>query len=287
MSNLLSVIWNVDPVFFSIGSIEIRYYGVLWAMAFGASMVLFTNFVKREGYPEKMFDSIFWFATLSTIIGARLGHCLFYEPMEYLSNPIQILNLRQGGLASHGAAIGLLVGLWMFSRRNKMPYLWSLDRIMVAVAISGALVRIGNLMNSEIYGVETSSSWGFIFARAQETLPKHPTQIYEALCYFVIFALLLWLYYGRDMARRRPGFMFGIGVGLIFASRFVIEYIKNPQEEFEQGMLLLMGQWLSIPFILLGIAMVVYSMVKPELHPKPISSIVPHVAVDQKRKKKK
>ena len=143
MGNLfLTVMWNFDPVFFRIGSVEIRYYGVMWAVAFAISMWLFINFVKREGYPDKVFDSIFWFGTLSTIIGARLGHCLFYETDYYLSNPVQILNIRQGGLASHGAAIGLLVGLWLFSRRNRMPYLWSLDRIMVAVAISGVTTVI-------------------------------------------------------------------------------------------------------------------------------------------------
>lgn len=282
MVNLLSVVWDVDPVFISLGGLDIRYYGLTWALAFGISMVLFTNFVRREGYPEKMFDSIFWFATLSTIIGARLGHCLFYEPGHYLSHPGEILNLRQGGLASHGAAIGLLVGLYLFSKRNKMKYLWSLDRIMVAVAISGALIRLGNLFNSEIYGVETPLPWGFVFMRAGETAPKHPTQIYEALSYLVIFALLLWQYYKQDLARRRPGFMFGTGVGLIFVARFFIEYIKNPQESFEVDMSLLMGQWLSIPFILLGLGMVIYAVRRPALHPKPIQEI----ELKQKKKKK-
>lgn len=274
MGNLfLTVMWNFDPVFFRIGSVEIRYYGVMWAVAFAISMWLFINFVKREGYPDKVFDSIFWFGTLSTIIGARLGHCLFYETDYYLSNPVQILNIRQGGLASHGAAIGLLVGLWLFSRRNRMPYLWSLDRIMVAVAISGVFVRLGNLFNSEIYGIETASPWGFVFLRAGETVPKHPTQIYEALCYLATFFVLLWLYYGRDLARRRPGFMFGLGVFLIFVSRFFIEYIKNPQEEFELNMSLLMGQWLSIPFILLGIVMMVWALRRPVLEPEPLDRI--------------
>ena len=274
MGNLfLTVMWNFDPVFFRIGSVEIRYYGVMWAVAFAISMWLFINFVKREGYPDKVFDSIFWFGTLSTIIGARLGHCLFSETDYYLSNPVQILNIRQGGLASHGAAIGLLVGLWLFSRRNRMPYLWSLDRIMVAVAISGVFVRLGNLFNSEIYGIETASPWGFVFLRAGETVPKHPTQIYEALCYLATFFVLLWLYYGRDLARRRPGFMFGLGVFLIFVSRFFIEYIKNPQEEFELNMSLLMGQWLSIPFILLGIVMMVWALRRPVLEPEPLDRI--------------
>ena len=284
MNNLfLTVMWNFDPVFFRIGSVEIRYYGVMWAIGFAISMWLFIRFVKREGYPDKVFDSIFWFGTLSTIIGARLGHCLFYETDYYLTNPIQILNIRQGGLASHGAAIGLLIGLWLFSRKNKMPYLWSLDRIMIAVAITGAIVRLGNLFNSEIYGIETSAPWGFVFLRAGETVPKHPTQIYEAICYLTTFFILLWLYFGRDLARKRPGFMFGLGVFLIFISRFFIEYIKNPQEEFELNMSLLMGQWLSIPFILLGIVMMVWALRRPALQPEPLDRIRERMEREQKK----
>lgn len=260
MSDFLSVIWNFDPVLFNVGGFEVRYYGLTWALAFGISMILFTNFIKREGYPDKMFDSIFWFAVLSTIIGARLGHCLFYDPLHYLANPIEIFYMRQGGLASHGAAFGLLIGLWMFSKKNKMPYIWSLDRIMVAVAISGATIRLGNLLNSEIYGTETSLPWGFIFQLNDEVLPKHPTQIYEALCYLLLFGILLWLYYKRDMAKKYPGFMFGVGLIGVFLSRFFIEYIKNPQEEFETNMSLLMGQWLSVPFIILGVVMIVLSL---------------------------
>ncbi len=262
MTHFLTVLWDVDPVFFHIGPLEIRYYGVTWAIAIALGAWLFSDFVKREGLPEKVSESIFWYGTLATIIGARLGHCLFYEPGYYLSHPFQILNIREGGLASHGAAIGLLVGLWLFSRRNKLPYIWSLDRIMIAVGIGGAFVRLGNLLNSEIYGVETSLPWGFIFVRAGETLPKHPTQIYEALCYFVTFLILFWLYYRRQAAQRHPGLLFGIGLIGVFLTRFFIEYIKNPQESFELDMSLFMGQWLSIPFIVLGIVMIVRSFRK-------------------------
>ena len=277
MGNLfLSVIWNVDPVLLRIGSFDIRYYGLTWALAFGIGMLLFINFVKREGYPEKVFDSIFWYGALGTIIGARLGHCFFYAPMEYLTHPLEILNLRQGGLASHGAALGLLLGLWLFSRKNHMPYIWSLDRIMVAVAIGGAGIRLGNLMNSEIFGEATTLPWGFKFLRSQEWVawygPEkfppdgvacHPTQIYEALCYLLLFGILLWLYYKKDMGRRRPGLMFGVGLIGIFLSRFFIEYIKNPQEEFERHMSLMMGQWLSIPFIILGIVAIIIAYRQP------------------------
>lgn len=260
VTHFLSVVWDVNPTFFHIGSLDIRYYGVLWAVAFMIGIWLFSKFVKREGLPEKVLDSIFWYGTIATILGARLGHCLFYDTAYYLAHPIEILYFRQGGMASHGAAIGLLIGLWLFSRRNKLPYIWSLDRIMVPVAIGGAGIRIGNLINSEIYGVETNLPWGFIFVRTGESVPKHPTQIYEALCYVLIFLILLWFYYKRDAGRRHPGLMFGVGLIGIFLSRFFIEYIKNPQEPFELGMPLFMGQILSIPFIILGIVMVVYGL---------------------------
>jgi len=256
----LFVTWNFNPVMVAIGSFEIRWYGLMWALAFGAGLWLFDRFIKREGLSPKLLDSIFWFGALATIIGARLGHCFFYEPKYYLARPWEVFYIRDGGLASHGAAIGLLLGLWLFSRRNKIPYLWSLDRIMVPVTVGGAMVRLGNLFNSEIYGTPTDLPWGFIFVRAGETVPKHPTQIYEALCYLTGFIILLWLYYKRDMGRRHPGFLFGVGLIVVFLSRFIIETIKNPQETFEQGMALNMGQLLSLPFIVAGIILIVYSL---------------------------
>ena len=208
----LSVVWNFDPVLFSIGSLDIRYYGLMWALAILIGAKFFDNFCKREGLPSKVSESIFIYGTLATILGARLGHCLFYDTMEYLSKPWTIITgFRDGGMASHGAAIGLLIGLWLFSRKNKLPYVWSLDRIMIAVGIGGAVVRLGNLFNSEIFGMATTLPWGFEFVRSAKWVNEfapaavHPTQIYEALCYLATFGLLCWLYYAKDMARRRPG----------------------------------------------------------------------------------
>ena len=198
----LSIVWNFDPVFFSIGSLDIRYYGLMWALAILIGAKFFDNFCKREGLPPKVSESIFIYGTLATIIGARLGHCLFYDPMEYLSKPWTIITgFRDGGMASHGAAIGLLIGLWLFSRKNKLPYIWSLDRIMIAVGIGGAVVRLGNLFNSEIFGMATTLPWGFEFVRSHKWVAEfapaavHPTQIYEALCYLATFGILCWLYY--------------------------------------------------------------------------------------------
>ena len=271
MLRALSIVWDFDPVLFSIGTLDIRYYGLMWAIAILVGAKLFDNFCKREGLSPKVSESIFLYGTLATIIGARVGHCLFYEPMRYLSEPWAIVTgFREGGMASHGAAIGLLIGLWLFSRKNKLPYVWSLDRIMIAVGIGGAIVRMGNLFNSEIFGTETTLPWGFEFVRSGEWVRSfapaavHPTQIYEALCYVVTFVVLCWLYYGRDLARRRPGVLFGVGLLGIFLTRFFIEFIKIEQEAFEKGWALDMGQWLSIPFIVLGVGMIVWGLERPE-----------------------
>lgn len=259
MMNPLSIVWDVDPVLFSIGSLEVRYYGLTWAMAIGFGLYLFTKFCRHEGLREELADSAFWYISLGTIIGARLGHCLFYDFDYYICHPLEILNTRQGGMASHGAALGMIVGLWLFARKNRMPYLWGLDRVAIAATIGGAFVRFGNLMNSEIYGEPTDLPWGFVFARNGETVAMHPTQIYEALCYLITFGVLILMYYRYDQGRKHPGILFGVGLIGIFVSRFVIEYIKNPQKSFELDMDLMMGQWLSIPFIILGATMVALS----------------------------
>ena len=270
----LVVTWDVNPALFHLGSFEVRYYGVLWAVALGLSAYIFHHIMIREGLSEKTFDSVFWFGVISTVLGSRLGHCLFYDPGYYLTHPVEILDIRQGGMASHGAAVGLLIGLWLFSRKNKLPYIWSLDRISIVVAISGVAVRLGNLMNSEIYGTVTSLPWGFIFVRDGETLPKHPTQIYEALCYLVLFVILLWMYYKKDLARRRPGVMFGFFLIILFGTRFLIEFIKNPQVDFEQHMVLNMGQLLSIPFIVAGVVILWRALKQAPLTPSPLKKTV-------------
>lgn len=270
----LVVTWDVNPALFHLGSFEVRYYGVLWAVALGVSAYIFHHIMIREGLSEKTFDSVFWFGVISTVLGARLGHCLFYDPGYYLTHPVEILDIRQGGMASHGAAVGLLIGLWLFSRKNKLPYIWSLDRISIVVAISGVAVRLGNLMNSEIYGTVTSLPWGFIFVRDGETLPKHPTQIYEALCYLVLFVILLWMYYKKDLARRWPGVMFGFFLIILFGTRFLIEFIKNPQVDFEQNMVLNMGQLLSIPFIVAGVVILWRALKQAPLTPSPLKKTV-------------
>lgn len=291
MLQTLSVVWDFDPVLFRIGSLDIRYYGLMWALAILIAAKFFDNFVKREGLPASVSESIFLYGTLGTIIGSRLGHCLFYDPGYYLAQPWTILTeFRDGGMASHGAAIGILVGLWLFSRKNKLPYIWSLDRIIIGVAIGGALVRFGNLCNSEIFGEATTLPWGFEFVRSSKWLNEyapaavHPTQIYEALCYLIDFVVVTWMYYGRDLARRRPGLIFGVGLMGIFLSRFLLELIKTEQEAFEVGMTLNMGQWLSIPFILLSAGVIYWSLKRPE-QPIPVEK-VPRMTPKVKTKKR-
>ncbi len=256
---LLFVIWNINPEIFALGPLHVRYYGVLFALAFVVDYYIFVRFFQRDKLPMALLDSLTMWAVISTIVGLRLGHCLFYEPAYYLTHPIEILKIWEGGLASHGAAIGVPLGLYFFCRKYKMRYLWLLDRIVVVVALTGFFIRLGNLMNSEIYGMQTSLPWGFIFERRGETLPKHPTQIYEALAYLFIFFILGFIFRKKENLRNRGGFLFGLFLILVFTFRFFIEFIKERQVGFEEGMALDMGQLLSIPFVLIGVGLLVYS----------------------------
>ncbi len=255
------IVWDVSPEIFNLGPITVRWYGVLFATAFITGYYIFKYFFKREGYRIELLDKLLLYVALGIIIGARLGHVIFYDPYYYFSNPLKILAIWEGGLASHGAAIGLLIALYLWHKKEKTPMLWLLDRIAVVVAIGGMFVRLGNLMNSEIYGIETSLPWGFIFVREGETIPKHPTQIYEAFSYLLIF-IILFTAYNKNWLFPKQGLAFGCFLILLFGARFLIEYIKNPQEEFENYLPLFMGQILSIPFIIAGTALIIYLLIK-------------------------
>ncbi|MGE0089992.1 MAG: prolipoprotein diacylglyceryl transferase [Bacteroidales bacterium] len=249
------VIWNVDPEIVGFWGLSIRYYGVLFAASFFFGYIIMQKMFKKEGLTVELLDNLTIYMALGTIIGARLGHCLFYQPEYYLRNPIEILFIWHGGLASHGAAIGILIALYMFARKNKKPYLWILDRIVIVVALAGFFIRMGNLMNSEIYGIETNLPWGFIFVRDGQTVAKHPTQIYEALSYLIIF-VVLYMIYNKKGTQLKQGLIFGIFLISLFSVRFFIEFIKEVQVDFESSMSLNMGQWLSIPFVLAGIYLI-------------------------------
>ena len=269
MTNLLSIVWDFNPVFVTIGSFEIRYYSLMWATALLVGAWIFSYFCKKEGRPQSLSDSAFLYIALGTMIGARVGHCLFYEPEYYLLKPWAIITeIRNGGLASHGATIGIIVSIWLCSRKNKVPVMWMTDRLGVIAPISGALIRFGNLFNSEIIGHQTDMPWGFKFMRLHRGLPVeqvpacHPTQLYEALCYILTF-LVLWWMYNKTEAPRRRGLMFGVALIGIFLTRFFIEFVKINQVAFEEGMTLNMGQWLSVPFIIIGVASVWYALSHP------------------------
>jgi prolipoprotein diacylglyceryl transferase len=212
--------------------------------------------LKKEKIPVKLLDQLTTYMVIATVIGARLGHCLFYEPAYYLSNPLKILKVWEGGLASHGAAIGILFAIWLFSKKNKVHFLWTMDRIGLVTALAGFFIRMGNLMNSEIFGKPTDLPWGFIFVNASEKAqridPRHPTQIYEGLCYLLIFFFLLYSY-NRKNGKPKEGSLISWFFILVFGVRFFIEFLKEPQVGFESGMALNMGQWLSIPFVLVGV----------------------------------
>ncbi len=259
--HLLVIPWDVNPEIFRIGSFAVRWYGLFFASSFLFGYIILSKIFKNENLSDELLDKLTIYVAIGTIVGARLGHCLFYEPGYYFSHPVEILKIWHGGLASHGAAIGIIASIWLFARKTKRDFTWVIDRVAIVVALSGFFIRMGNLMNSEIYGVETTVPWGFVFLRNGETAPKHPTQIYEALVYLFIFLLLLWLYW-RKKGEYIQGMLISLTCILIFIARFFIEFLKEDQVEFEASMKLNMGQWLSIPFIILGGIWLYYSFKK-------------------------
>ncbi len=263
------ITWNVDPVLFHIGSFGLRYYSLCFLMAFVMGYVVLALMYKHEKVDIKYLDALLVYIFLATLIGARLGHCLFYEPGYYLTGDHwleMILPMQRTpdgwhftgyeGLASHGAAFGMLLALWLLYRRYLISPVWVVDRLVIIVAQGGFFIRLGNLFNSEIYGVETSLPWGFIFLQNREVMPKHPTQLYESLSYLLIFLVCVFFYVRRS-GKLKPGVLFGWWLIALFGVRFLIEFVKEKQVAFESGMTLDMGQWLSIPFILLGVLVLV------------------------------
>lgn len=249
--HFLIIPWDVNPEIFRIGSFAVRWYGLLFASSFLFGYIILNRVFRNENLKQEVLDRLTVYMAIGVVIGARLGHCFFYEPAYYLSNPIEILKIWRGGLASHGAAIGILIALWLFIRKEKKDYTWVIDRIAIVVALSGFFIRMGNLMNSEIYGVETNLPWGFVFLRNGETAPKHPTQIYEGLAYLLIFVLLHRLYW-RKKGEHIQGLLISLLMILVFTARFFIEFLKEDQVAFESTMKINMGQWLSIPFVIAG-----------------------------------
>lgn len=266
MVGILSFIhWNVNPEIFHVGPLSVRWYGLLFATGFLIGYYIGEYMLKSEKVKQKWIESLFFYIIIATVVGARLGHVFFYGWDFYSQHPSEIIKVWHGGLASHGGAIGILLAMFLHSKFvTKRTMLWTLDRIVVPTALVAAFIRTGNLMNSEIYGIQTSLPWGFIFERNGETVAKHPTQIYEALAYLVSFGVLMLLYW-KTSAKNRAGLLLGAFFVLIFTARFFIEFIKEDQEAFEAGMMLNMGQWLSIPFVLVGIFLIARAVKRPEV----------------------
>lgn len=259
--------WNIDPEITNILGVSLRYYGLLFASGLLLCLVLLKRIFREEQIESDKLDTLTIYAVVGIFIGARLGHCLFYDPAYYFSNPLEmLLPVRQTddgfefigyqGLASHGGVAGLLILLILYARSTKESLLKTVDLISVVAPLAGFFIRMGNLMNSEVIGFPTTVPWAFVFVR-EDNLPRHPAQLYEAMTYLSIFFLLLFLY-TRYRQRLQNGFFFGVALGLIFIARFFLEFLKERQVAFEENMALDMGQLLSIPFILLGLGFAIY-----------------------------
>lgn len=260
------VYWDVDPVILWItDSFPLKYYGLFWILGLLLGYYLVQRIYKKEGVPLEHLEQLASYIFVGILVGARLGHCLFYDFEYYSSHLLEIfLPIREvngsyeftgfQGLASHGGTLGVIVAIILYWKRNKTNLLWILDRVAIGACITAAFIRLGNLMNSEIYGKPTDGSWGFVFTR-DDLIPRHPTQLYEAVAYLVIFAVLVYIYRKRSDTTR-DGVLVGLLLIFLFSARFVIEFFKEDQVGFEASMTLNMGQWLSLPFILFGLLLV-------------------------------
>lgn len=268
--DLTAIHWGVTPEIFSMEEpfkLAVRWYGLLFATGFIVGQYVMAGFFKREGKRAEDIDELLLYMVFSTILGARLGHCLFYQPDFYLSNPIEILKIWEGGLASHGGAIGILLGLYLYIR--KKPDLITkdkFDRVVIATAFGGFCIRLGNLMNSEIVGLPTDLPWGFVFERLGDDFARHPAQLYESLSCLLLF-FMLYFGYQKLKGNIPEGQFFGIFLIYVFSLRIVYETLKENQVAFEEGMVMNMGQILSIPMVLGGIFLLVRSFQQPKSAP--------------------
>jgi phosphatidylglycerol---prolipoprotein diacylglyceryl transferase len=274
---LLQITWEVSPVIFSLGPISVRWYGLFWALSFYIGYEIISRIFKKENIRQEEIDSLLIHIALGSVIGARLGHCFFYDFEYYISNPIEILYIWQGGLASHGGAIGIAIAMYRYNKKvSSKPFLWTVDRLLIVIALGAMFIRLGNLMNHEIYGYETDKPWGFMFienlsawmngAEPRFTNPVHPTALYEGFGYLIIFLSMMWMHF-KKIDKLYQGFMSGYFLITLFAWRFVVEFWKEPQGsrpgDFDYDVMhalgINMGQILSVPMVLLGIVILFYA----------------------------
>jgi len=244
--------WNVDPILLQVGPLAIRWYGLFFAAAFLIGFRIMTWIYRREGTDPASLDRLLVYMLAGALLGARLGHVLIYDPQYYFTYPLEIFKIWEGGLASHGGAVGVFLALYLVTRRpGSQRYLWLLDRVVIPTALGGALIRVGNFFNSEIVGTPTAGWWGIVFDRV-DSLPRHPVQLYEALAYALIFVVLLGAY-ARRGPTLRDGWLLGVFLVLVFGVRFLLEFLKTPQAAYEAGFVLTVGQLLSLPCIVAGV----------------------------------
>ena len=276
MENFLAVVWNPDSELCRLLGLPIRYYSLMWVVGLVAAYLLVRKFYKDRGIKPEVFEPLFLYCFIGILAGARLGHCLFYEPDYYLSSgrhfiemllPLRFMPeggvkmVGYSGLASHGGTIGIFIGILLYCRKYKVRLLECIDMVCVATPLTAACIRIGNLMNSEIVGKPTGTDWGFIFVQNGDDFARHPAQLYEAMAYLVIFAVII-LIYRKHKEKVGSGFYFGFCIAAIFTFRFFIEFCKEVQVDFEKGMSLDMGQLLSVPFIIAGVWLMLRSRKK-------------------------
>lgn len=264
--------WNVDPEIISVFGISVRYYGLLFVSGILLCICILGRFYKIENIPYGHLEKLSIYSMIGILVGARLGHCLFYEPSYYLSHPLEMIlpvsfppegGIRFSGyqgLASHGGVLGLLIAIFLYSRKTNHSMIDTIDLIAVVAGVSFGFIRLGNFMNSEIIGMPTSLPWGVVFERI-DNIPRHPAQLYEAISYFVIFGIMMILY-KKLRTRLKNGFLFGLATVLFSIARFLVEFVKENQVGFEDRMTLNMGQLLSLPFIAVGIGFIVYGFMK-------------------------
>lgn len=251
-------IWNINPTLIALGPLQLRWYGLLFVGSFFLGLMIMTWIYKREGKNPAQLDNLLIYILIGTVIGARLMHCLAYEPEYYLANPLEIFKVWKGGLASHGGLVGVIIALYIFSKKYNTSFLWLLSRLAIPAALAGAFIRLGNLFNSEILGQVTDKPWAIVFERI-DMLPRHPVQLYEATAYFMLFFILLFIYKKVSFTyatKILPGLFFFY----IFTARFLLEYTKIPQADYSANLLFNTGQMLSIPLILLGFTWIIWAI---------------------------
>ncbi len=256
------LVWDTDPILLNLGAVQIRWYGLMFASAFMSSYYFMSWIYKREGKNVDELDRMLWYLAIGTVLGARIVHCLFYDPEYYLANPIRILAIWEGGLASHGALLGIVVSLYLYRIKTRDNFLCLADRIALSCILGASMIRIGNFFNSEILGHVTDVPWAIIFSRV-DSLPRHPVQLYEAFSYSMIFIVLI-LVYRKTWNKPIKGLILGVDMSLIFFVRFCLEFFKTRQASYTLDLPLNTGQLLSIPFFLLGVILVAYSLRKSD-----------------------